>query len=496
MNRPAAALFELSSCVDPAALRNRAAQDAIVRTTKALRKRIKAEKWPMPHQVAGVAYCALARDRALIADDMGVGKTATALLRVLLAGHVPALVICPPNVLHNWKQEAEWWIPGIAVHRLDKVARPVPPPGWPGMVVTTWDLLRYHSRALIGMRPRIVIADECHYALHSKTLRTRHFEAIARRAPHLLLLSGTPLVNRPKDLWRLLNIIDPNDWPEATVEGFKALNDDTFDSGHQDRLTRRIRAFMLRRLKGDALTDLTAKKHSTLTVRLPAKSMTEYREVEDRFATWLDRHVRAKLSPDDYTDDEGNADDDAYEDAVEEHKTRTLASADLVKIGHLRRIVGLLKAPLAAGWLTEAVNAGEPVVAFAEHQAVIAAVSQALTDRGVRFGVIDGKTTKTRRHSRVKEFQSGAIDVLLCSQAAREGITLTRARHVLQIERWWTSAAEDQGADRLHRIGQKRDVTVWMMIAEDTVDERMDQVVSKKRRVTARTVDAQGAAAG
>jgi len=411
-------------------------------------------------------------------------NTQPALLRILLMGHLPALVISPPNVLLNWKQEAQWWLPGVPVYRLDKVSRAVPPHGWPGVVVTTWDLVRHHVPALLRMRPRIVIADECHYALTPGTLRSDAFEAVARHAPHLLLLSGTPLVNRPKDLWRLLNLLDPAAWPEATLEGFKVMSDDAFDSGHQDRLTRRIRSYMLRRRKQEALTDLKAKTMRVVRVQLAEGDMAQYRGVEQGFAVWLDAKIRNDTDPADFESDED------YEEEVEARKKRALSSENLVKMGHLRRLVGQLKAPLAAAWLVEAARAREPVVAFADQPRVLARIGEILDRHGIRWGAIDGATTKTRRFSRVKEFQSGQLDVLLCTQAAREGITLHRARHVLRVERWWTDASEGQAADRVHRIGQLRDVTIWTMIAADTIDERMDRVVARKRRVTARTVDA------
>ncbi len=417
-------------------------------------------------------------------------NTSTALLRVLLGAHFPAVVICPPSMLLTWKEEAGFWLPGIEVFRLDRVDRYVPQPGWRGVIVTTWNLLRDHSYALARLRPRIIIADEAHYVLNENTERSIHFGQVIQRTPHLLLLTGTPITNRPKDLWRLLHFIDPRAWPEHTQKAFKELGRDDFDKGVQSRLTYRVRQFMLRRMKQQALTDLTAKQYQFLNVQLPDADMQKYLKVEKEFSDWLDTKIRGEVA-EELPDLEGE-DLDAE---VAKRSHAALAAQNLVQFGHLRRFVGRLKAPLAASWIVEAVQAREPVVVFAEHQDVIGLIASALGRRGIRYGIIDGKTTKTRRHSLVKEFQDKkVIDVLLCSSAAKEGLTLTRARHVLFAERFLTAASEDQAADRLHRMGQKRDVKVWIMRALRTVDERVDQLVSKKRRIAGRTVDAEAPA--
>ena len=478
-------LVELSALVDPAEARHPEARQAIVDVTRALRKLLKADRWPRPFQIVGIAYCALAGDRVLLADDMGLGKGPQALCRILLGAHVPAIVVCPASMLLVWKEEAGLWAPGVPFHRLDRVDKWVPPPGWRGIVVTTWDLLRYHSTALARMRPRIVVGDECHALLHEDSERSIHFEILTRQTPHLLLLSGTPLLNRARDVWRLLNLLDERAWPEHTKRAFKEMNKDDFDRGVQTRLTRRVRQYMLRRQKVDALTDLTAKKYQTLSVRLPPRDMLAYQQVERAFADWLYEKVR-----DEVLSESLGLGEEELEQEIGQRTRATLAAQSLVQFGHLRRVVGRRKVPLVTAWVGDAARSGEPVGVFAEHQEVVSLIGASLARWGLSYGVIDGKTPKTRRYSLVKEFQTGKIVVLLASQAAKEGLTLTKARHVLFAERFLTAAAEDQAADRLHRIGQKRDVCVWIMCALGTIDERVDRLVGRKRRIAGRTVDA------
>lgn len=474
--------------VDPTKATHPKARDAIVGVVKGLRKVLRSDRWPKPFQIAGLAFCALAGDRALIADQPGLGKTILGTCRILLGLHIPAVVVCPPSMLLKWKEEIETWAPGLEVHRLDKVSKWVPRPGFRGVVVTTWDLLSHHAEALALLRPRIVVGDEAHYILNEGTGRSEFFEHLIAGVPHLLLLTGTPMKNRPQELWRLLNIIDPRAWSEVTYPAFKELNKGDFDRGVQSRLVRRIRQFMLRRLKQDATPELGDKTVHTVLVQIPEEQMAPYREMERRFEAWLRAKIEAEMVEAVESGELALADDEAREAEFNKRYLKALQTKSLVQTGQLRRIVGRLKIPAAGRWLTEVSRAGEPAVAFAHHQEVIDGVAGRLARAGVRFGIIVGKTPKTRRHSLVKEFQDGRLDVILCSSAAQEGITLTRARHILRIERAWTPADEDQAADRVHRIGQKRGVHVWVMKAAGTMDTRMDEINVRKRRVIGRTV--------
>lgn len=488
-------MVELSGLVDPGGARLEVSRDAIVQVTQDLRRLRLGDRWPKSFQVSALAYCKLAGYRVLLADEQGLGKTAIALCSILLNGMSPAVVVAPATVLLNWKAEAGYWLPGVPVHRLDRVHRSVPPPGWRGIVVTTWDLLRYHSEALVRLKPKVVIADEAHYVIHPGTERADHFERLVESVPHLMLLTGTPIVNKATELWRLLRLVQPRAWPEATRDAFKELDKEAFDKGLQSRLTRRIRCSLIRRLKTDALEDLEAKLVRPVRINLPADAMRQYKQLEREFDEKVEEGIRDALNSEGWAPPLDCSDPEtAFEVEVGKRRARSLSARALVLQTHLRKLVGVLKVPAATRWIVEVIRSGEPVVVFAYHQEVISALADALARRGAAYGVIDGKTPKTRRHSLVGEFQGGKIDALVCSTAAREGITLTRAKHVLRAERWWTSASEDQGADRLHRIGQKRQVEVWELVAAGTIDERMDATVQRKRRITVRTVDHKEAA--
>lgn len=483
-------LEEMSTAVDPSALRHPIARQAVLAATQALRQRLRGTAWPTPYQIVGVAYCALAQDRVLIADEMGIGKTALALCRILLGNHWPAVVVAPAGAARAvwYDVQIPMWLPGVPVRLVDSTRAWIPPSGWRGVVITTWDLLRHHSVGLAAMRPKIVVADEVQYALSESAQRTQHLRILLAASPHVLLLSGTPLVNRGQDLWQVLNLLDPDAWPEDVVPQFREMNRDDFDRGVQTRITRRVAQFMIRRKKENALPDLKAKQINIVHIRLPAPAMVEYRRAARTFAKWLEGVVREKVA-----EERPDLDEEATETEIDRRLTVALHAEGLVKFGHLCRLVGVAKAPAATRWIRDATRAREPVVVFTRHQEPLHAIAEGLRRAGVSFGLVDGGTPSRKRAEAVRDFQAGRTQVFLASQAAKEGLTLTKARHVLYAERWLTGAAEDQGADRIHRLGQTRDCFVWQLVAAGTIDERVDVLVSRKRRIAGRTVDARTA---
>lgn len=476
-------LVELSDLVDPLKARSPAAQKAILDITLTLRSILHGDWWPLAFQIPGLAFCALAKDRALIADDQGLGKTTIALLRILLGAHLPAVVVAPAAVSHKWKKEIGWWMPTVPVVMLDGVYAEIPE-NFAGIVVVTWDLMPKHLGPLIDLKPRIVVGDEVQKAVNKDAERSAAFDVLVGVAPHLLILSGTPITNDAQELWRLLNLIDPKAWPEVTKRAFKELNKDAFDPGVQTAIARRVRQFMLRRLKEQAMPFLKAKQVEIVPVELSPAAMREYKRIEDDFTRWL----RAKVGRE--VEAEGlEWESKKWVREVDRRTEASLSAAGLAMGSHLRKFVGRVKVPFAVNWIMEKVRENEPVVGFTHHGIVTLAIARALTERGIRVGVYDGSKSAKKRAQLEASFQDGSLDVLLCSMAGSAGITLTRGRYVLVIERQWTAATEDQEVDRLHRIGQTRDVMVLKLCANGTIDERFEAVTTRKRGISRRTVD-------
>ena len=494
-------LEALSAAVDPDAVTEPRARAALVHVTRRLRPLLHGP-WPEPHQLIALAYAELAGDRFMCADEPGLGKTIIGLCRVALGGHDYSVIIAPTNVVKEWGEQAAKWLPGYAVHPLTSGRSAVPPAGWRGIVLTTWGLLLVHADELIARRPDFVIADEAHYANNMGTdeapvQRTAALAALVGSVPHALLLTGTPFSNKAEELWTLLRMLAPRAWP--SVEPFKQVDREhaereaagvTFDpngadGGQLSTLQRRIRQWVIRRLKRDAQPDLKAKVYRSLPVALSPEERRYYDFVEQQFKVWLTRKVGDELIAAGYP--VGSPELDA---AIRARIAGPLRAEYLAKLGRLRQIVGRAKVPHAVAWIVGMVRNGEPVVAFVEHRDVLEGIAAGLRAHGVKHVEIAGKVPAKERQARKGEFMTGRADVCLCSSAGREGLTLTRARHLIHCERVWTSTGQDQASDRIHRIGQKRDATIWQMVVTGTIDARMGRISTRKRTLIEGTIGA------
>jgi SNF2 family DNA or RNA helicase len=399
-----------------------------------------------PFQREDVEFLKRNRLRALVASAPGTGKTAVAIRAVVeTPGALPALVVCPSSVMENWGREIAQWSPGTRTLIVDDTTSRFPRlTGSNLFVVVSWSLLDPRCDELEAAGFATVIADECHYAKSTDTLRHKALDRLAPKARHVLLLSGTPLVNRREELDTLHTFLGRTDPP------------------------------MLRRLLEDVAQDIPPKSRSYLNVRLPAHWASEYQKADEEFAEWL-RVEKAKY---------------LGLGMAEVEVERLVASEALVKVGYLRRIVGEGKVAAAADWIDRAVRVGEPVVVFLEHQAVLERLTKALTFQRIRYVVLDGNASTRERQEAVDAFQRNDIPVFIGTRAAKEGITLTAARHLLFLERFWTSADEEQAEDRIRRIGQRHATTIWFLHAAGTLDDRIDQIVENKRVVVRQAIGA------
>lgn len=392
-----------------------------------------------PFQREGVDFLAANGWRVLLADAPGCGKTPQVLvaMRENAAKLCPMLVVCPSSVAWNWRREAARWIPGARVHVIEGFSGALPA----GMHITicSWDVLAARLPDLLARRFKLIAADEAHYAkAGAETQRGRALQTLCTAVPHLLLLSGTPLVNTADELDTLRAMFGETPPP------------------------------MLRRLLEDVALDIPPKSRRTLRTSIPDDLRVEYDKARAEFGEWLDDYLPKVLG------------DAAAADAA---AAKALAAEPLAKVAYLRRILGRGKVPGAAAWISAMHKRGEPVVAFGMFSDVLDLLGQALSRLGIPFVRLDGTHSRQQRQVAIDAFQRGHVPVFLGSQAAKEGITLTRARHLLFLERWYTPAAEEQAEDRIRRIGQTRATTIWYLHADDTIDERISEIVDAKRGI-------------
>lgn len=376
--------------------------------------------------------------RVLVASSPGTGKTLVAIRSISeSAGSLPVVVICPASVVHNWKKEFGVWAPHLKVHVIeDTTTRPPRSPI--DVFVISWSLLDLWEPKLSLLPIKTIVADECHMSKNPEALRSQALYRLAQDRPGLLQLSGTPMVNNESEL----NVL-------KTLFGHEPL--------------------IIRRLLEEVAPDVPIKKRAYLPVQLRPHHQTIYDQANNDFLEWLRKH-KEKVDGDD-ADLEGSIEAEA-----------------LVKIGYLRRIVGEAKVPAAADWVARMVRLGEPVIVFAEHQQPLKKLSKSLHRQRIRHCLLDGAVSTKNRQKMVDDFQAHVYPVFLCSKAGKEGITLTAARHVLFLERYFTSAEEEQAEDRSRRIGQLHPTTMWYLHAVGTVDERIDEIVRTKRDLIQRNL--------
>jgi SNF2 family DNA or RNA helicase len=392
-----------------------------------------------PFQRKDVQRIKKAGIRALIASAPGTGKTAIA-LRSLYEKHkrtFPALVLCPASVTENWAIEIEKWCPGIRIVLVDDMESKLPRFRSQHVIyVMSWSLLDQRLPELQRVGLKSVIGDEVHYVKNPDTLRSKAFRALTRSVKHILLLSGTPVVNNRSELGVIKSLL-----------GDKPL--------------------MIRHLLEDVAPEIPPKKRSYLNIQLRDKHQRIYDKANEEFAEWLLKEKELLLG----------------KGLAEFEVERVLAAEALVKVGYLRRLVGEYKVPAAVDWISRAVRVGEPVVVFVEHQQTLKRLRHSLKKLRLRHVVVQGSTTSRARQTAIEKFQKGKVPIFIGTKAAKEGITLTRARHLLFIERYFTSADEEQAEDRIRRIGQKRKTTIWYLHAIETIDDRLDLIVRTKRKV-------------
>lgn len=427
-----------------------------------------------PYQHRGVAWLVEMAGLGLggvLADDMGLGKTVQVLgLHLRRRGSGPTLVVCPATLLGNWEREAARFAPGVPVRRHHGGGRHLDDLADDELVVTTYGVVRRDVDELAGVPWGLVVADEAQAVKNPWSGAARALRRVPASAR--IALTGTPVENRLADLWALLDWTTPGLLgPLETFQRTVAVPvERDRDPDATARLAATVRPFLLRRRKTDPgiAPDLPPKTETDRFVGLTAEQATLYRAVvaelltEVSAADGIDRRgLVLKLL--------------TALKQICDHPAQYLGQDGPVagRSGKVDAVVDLLRV---------VVDEGDSALVFTQFVGLGKLLTPHLDEQGLGARFLHGGTPVAARQRLVDDFQAGAFPLLVISlKAGGTGLNLTRATHVVHVDRWWNPAVEDQASDRAWRIGQDRPVQVHRMICEGTLEERIAALLETKR---------------
>jgi len=425
------------------------------------------------YQKHGVLAIERLNGRALLADDMGLGKTIQALyyLRRNKAITTPTLIISPAIAKWEWQEQAH---KHTKLHITVGESFTAPKhfdPTQHTRIVINYEIALYWSRFIIRhMHPQCLILDEVHYLKSMDADRTEIIRKIGKNIPHIIAISGTPLLSRPIELYPTINLLWPKAFPDFLPYAIRHCHPKfvygrlNFTGACKLPLLRAKlkRLGMIRRLTEDVQKQLPHIRRIVKLVHID--NMTEYREARDDFKTWLRKTKGQK-------------------------KNREWKAERLVRNGYLRRLTAQGKLSTILEWVDSFLeeNRGK-LILFAHHHFMIDAILKKFSRCAVS---VYGKTNAQEKHRIVKRFQTSTrIRIFVGSLAAKEVITLTAADTLAFVELWDVPGWHKQAEQRIRRIGQKsKHVLIYYFIAKGTVDVETAERLERKQNVVTKILD-------
>ncbi len=436
-----------------------------------------------PHQIEGIAFL-LARRRSILADDMGLGKTRQAIVALRHAAPGgPYLVVCPASVKLNWVREIRLVDASVRCEVMNGTTTTTLPGGFAGWVIVNYDVLGKRIAALTSIPWAGIVFDEAHYLKNHTSQRSRLAGKLALENggdPIVYALTGTPLTNRPRDLFPLLQVVRH---PLATsflsfAKRYCAAEHNgygwqTNGASNLEELTTQLHGIMIRRRKEDVL-DLPPKLRSWLNVDVPeGTAAAEMREVMESLLLITVREPAGAT-----TGSRGS-------DGGDRSRVRLLA-----KLSKAREKLAAAKVDATMDLIDGIVDQGEKVIVFSCFDRPVKALAKHFGDRAV---LLTGATPADDRQALVDRFQSDdGVRVFVANIIAGGiGLNLTAARHVVFNDLDWVPANHWQAEDRAYRIGQKYSVTVHYLVAKATIDEFVSNLLEVKSALVRAVVDGQ-----
>lgn len=425
---------------------------------------------PFPFQREDVDSIDTFNGRCLLASEMGCGKSFISLLYAIENRSLrPIIVVCPASIKWQWSREAS-----IHVNMRSEILEGTRPeeqrirrdcPLW----IINYDILGPWLPFLRDLKPQLVIVDECHRISSNKTLRTKNIRKLVKDVPHVLALSGTPLTNRPAELWPTLNILRPDLYPSFWNFAFSFCSPHKAPWGWMfngaanlgvlhSQLTKTM---MIRRRKEDVLSQLPSKTRTVTPVEI--NNRKEYTHALTDFLNWL----RLKGG------------------RTEEAKK----AEQLVKLGYLKRLAAELKLDSVMDWLDDFLSeSDDKIIVFGVHRKIIETIHKKYKVQSV---LVHGETPGRKRQQAIDQFTNHKSTRMFIGniQAAGVGWNGTAASTVVFTEIEWSPGLHSQAEDRIHRIGQKNSSNIHYLVARNTIEESLCRLIQQKQTVISQTLD-------
>lgn len=434
-----------------------------------------------PYQVDGYQWMARLNSwgaGALLADDMGLGKTVQSIAFLLLKAEDGAsLVVAPASVAPNWKTEFEKFAPSlntIILNFADNRKEIIKNAGPNDVIITTYGILLSEQDAINERSWNIACLDEAHI-IKNRGAKTSA-AAMKIKANNRIILTGTPVQNHLSELWSLFQFINP-----GLLGGFEVFSrkfitpiERDQDKECQKRLDKIVHPFMLRRTKNSVLKELPEKTEIYQKIELSNEEMAVYEVIRKKAETLL-------------TSQEHQDKIDFNVLAEITRLRQASCSAKLIEQkwnGESSKVTALYEL------LEGVIEGGNRALVFSQFTSFFSIVREKLDKEGIPYLYIDGSVPVKKRTEMVDSFQKGECPVFLISlKAGGLGLNLTNANYVIHLDPWWNPAIEQQATDRAYRIGQKQAVTVYHLIAENTIEEKIIRLHQTKRQLAENILD-------
>ncbi len=459
-----------------------------------------------PYQQAGLDWLAWLGDNnvgGVLADDMGLGKTLQVLSWIQADHRGPTLVVCPMTLVDTWARQAAQFTPGLRVATFHGSARGDLADAAAGtdLVVTTYGLLA-RDESLAQVQWHRVVLDEAQAIKNPDTRAARAARAL--HATHRLVVTGTPVENHLGDLWSLMAFAHPGLLPRRKQFAQRYTDGDPAQLG---RLRAVVGPFLLRRVKTDpgVLPDLPDREVIRADCTLTREQVGAYEAVvADLMGALEELRAAAAAGGTSRSDAPGAPSSTGAPGGDPELMGRR--AAVLGGIARLKQICvhpALLtesrtslgersgKVTRLVELCAQIVDEGQAVVVFTQFASFVPDLAEHLRRAlGVEVATLTGADSRTARAATVARFSDpqGPPILIASLKAGGTGLTLVRANHVIHLDRWWNPAVEDQASDRVWRIGQHQKVSVHVLVCPGTLEDRIDEALTAKRKVASAVV--------